>query len=203
MTNPQAEEYLQARLESCKLLGFDPNNLTPHEAIRADVVTVLRLSLDASQGQLLAGGNADPAKVLAIAEALLKAIPEREPKADHDDPNYDWTNDPNDPRYQLKEAWRRDVEAARADERESAAQEIAQLKDENAQLRDHVAQLTANPKMLEAPKPVEGEIIPPGPTAAEREAKRQAINNDRSEFYRQGLRPAGTEAWRPHTWRFE
>src|SRR5262249_5648051 len=43
--------------------------VTPHEAIRADVVTVLRLSLDASQGQLLAGGNADPAKVLAVAEA--------------------------------------------------------------------------------------------------------------------------------------
>ena len=56
------------------------------------------------------------------------------------------------------------------------------------------------------PKPVidgKAEPVPTAPTDAEREAKRLAINNDRSEFYRQGLRPAGTEAWRPHTWRFE
>src|SRR5262245_38359569 len=193
MTSAQAEEYLQARLESCKLLGFDPNNLTPHEAIRADVVTVRRLSHDASQGQLLAGGNADPAKVLAVAEALLKAIPEREPKSEpaHVD-NHDWTNDPNDARYQLKEAWRRDVEAARADERERAAEEIAQLKAMVAERDAEIEDLrTARAKPVEPARPAPL-------TAAQREAKRQAINNDRSAYTQQGLRPAGGEPWRGH-----
>src|SRR5262249_4170929 len=69
-----------------------------------------------------------PAKVLALAETLSRAIPEREPKADREDPNYKWWLDPDDPRTKLKEAWRRDVEAARADERENAAQEIERLK---------------------------------------------------------------------------
>jgi hypothetical protein len=136
MTTPQAEEYLQARLESCKLLGLDPDDLTPQEAIRADVVTVLRLSLDASQGQLLAGGNVDPAKVLALAETLSRAIPERE----DDDPNYEWWNDPDDPRYQLKQRWDRAIEAARVDEREAAAEEIARLEalvaEQSAEIED-------------------------------------------------------------------
>jgi hypothetical protein len=45
-TQPQTEEYLAARRESCKLLGLDPDDLTSHEAIRADITTVLRLWLD-------------------------------------------------------------------------------------------------------------------------------------------------------------
>src|SRR5260370_10273371 len=78
MTAPQqTEESLAARLESCKLLGLNPDDLSPQEAIRADIVTVLRLSLDNSQGQLLAGGNADPTKVLAVAETLSRLIPEQ------------------------------------------------------------------------------------------------------------------------------
>ena len=44
---------------------------------------------------------------------------------------------------------------------------------------------------------IEGKAVPPAPTAAEREAKRQAINNDRSAYTQQGLRPAGGEPWRP------
>jgi hypothetical protein len=54
-----------------------------------------------------------------------------------------------------------------------------------------------------SPPTIDGKAEPPAPSDAEREANRLRINNDRSEFYRQGLRPAGTEAWRPHTWRFE
>jgi hypothetical protein len=206
MTTPQAEEYLQARLESCKLLGLDLDDLTPQEAIRADVVTVLRLSLDASQGQLLAGGNADPAKVLALAEALSKAIPERAPKADREDPNYKWWLDPDDPRTKLKEAWRRDVEAARADERENAAQEIERLKalvaERDAEIEDLRAErarpVDARPAALPA------ESTPPQPvSAAEAERRRLAVNADRSAYTQQGLRPAGSEPWRPFTHLYE
>ena len=42
---------------------------------------------------------------------------------------------------------------------------------------------------------------PPAPTTvspdAEREANRQHVNNDRSAYTQQGLKPAGGEPWRP------
>jgi hypothetical protein len=69
-TQPQTEEYLQARIESCRLLGLNPDDLTAHEAIRA----------------LLAGGTADPVKLLSVVEALTKLAPEREQRSHHPDP---------------------------------------------------------------------------------------------------------------------
>ena len=63
---------------------------------------------------------------------------------------------------------------------------------------------------------VEGEIVAPeqvpadvkpAPTGtvsgAEAERRRLAVNADRSAYQQQGLRPAGGEPWRGHTWRFE
>jgi hypothetical protein len=67
MSAPQAEEYLAARIESCRLLGLNPDDLTAHEAIRADIATVLRLWLDNSQSALLGGGTADAGKLLSVA----------------------------------------------------------------------------------------------------------------------------------------
>jgi hypothetical protein len=83
--NQQSDEYLQARIESCRLLGLNPDDLSAHEAIRADLATVLRLWLDGSQSTLLAGGNADPVKLLSVVEALTKLVPEREHRS-HIDP---------------------------------------------------------------------------------------------------------------------
>jgi hypothetical protein len=85
-TQPQTEEYLAARRESCKLLGLNADDLTPHEMIRADLATVLRLWLDGSQSTLLAGGNADPVKLLSVVEALTKLVPETEHKSRGEDP---------------------------------------------------------------------------------------------------------------------
>src|SRR5437870_13785764 len=79
-TQPQTEEYLAARRESCRLLGLNADDLSPHEAIRADLLTVLRLWLDNSQTALLGGGTADAGKLLSVAEALTKFIPEPEHK---------------------------------------------------------------------------------------------------------------------------
>jgi hypothetical protein len=84
--NQQTDEYLQARIESCKLLGLDPTDLSSLEAIRADIVTTLRTWLDGTQGQLLSGGTADPTKILAVAEALGKLVPEREQRSRGEDP---------------------------------------------------------------------------------------------------------------------
>jgi hypothetical protein len=54
--------------------------------IRADLATVLRLWLDGSQSTLLAGGNADPVKLLSVVEALTKLVPESEHKSRREDP---------------------------------------------------------------------------------------------------------------------
>jgi hypothetical protein len=85
-TQPQTEEYLAARRESCRLLGLNADDLTPHEMIRADLATVLRLWLDGSQSTLLAGGNADPVKLVSVVEALTKLVPETEHKSRGEDP---------------------------------------------------------------------------------------------------------------------
>jgi hypothetical protein len=61
--------------------------------------------------------------------------------------------------------------------------------------------LTPDDHRVMRPKPVidgTAEPVPSAPTAAEREAKRQAISNDRSAYTQQGLRPAGGEPWRGH-----
>jgi hypothetical protein len=47
---------------------LNADDLTPHETIRADLATVLRLWLDGSQSALLAGGNADPVKMRTYLE---------------------------------------------------------------------------------------------------------------------------------------
>ena len=108
----------------------------------------------------------------------------------------------------------------------SAQARIDELEAENARFRGEEPKLLAAPSGIpeserEVITPTESEIIPPGeigdlnmvpprrspptidvkanstaPTAAEREAKRQAIHNDRST--QQGLRPAGGEPWRGH-----
>jgi len=85
-TQPQTEEYLAARRESCRLLGLNADDLSPHEAIRADLATVLRLWLDGSQSTLLAGGSADPVKLLSVVEALTKLVPETEHKSRGESP---------------------------------------------------------------------------------------------------------------------
>jgi hypothetical protein len=85
-TPQQTSEYLEARRESCRLLNLNADDLTAHEAIRADLLTVLRLWLDSSQSTLIAGGSADPTKILAVADVLGRLVPEPEHKTRRVDP---------------------------------------------------------------------------------------------------------------------
>jgi hypothetical protein len=82
----QQNDFLAARAESCRLLGLNPDDLSPHEMIRCDLLTVLRLWLDGSQSALLSGGTADPVKILAVADVLGKLVPEPEHKSRGEDP---------------------------------------------------------------------------------------------------------------------
>src|SRR5260370_16970590 len=85
-TQPQTEEYRAAQRESCRLLGLNADDLMPHEMIRADLATVLRLWLDGSQSALLAGGSADPVKLLSVVEALTNLFPQTDHKTRAEDP---------------------------------------------------------------------------------------------------------------------
>jgi hypothetical protein len=127
MSTPQSEEYLQARIESCKLLGLDPDDLSPHEAIRADLLTVLRLWLDNSQTTLLGGGMADAGKLLAVAEALTKFIPEPEHKSRR--------IDPRETMWKTYQQMRQRGELAQKLAEPSLQARINELQAENAQLR--------------------------------------------------------------------
>jgi hypothetical protein len=82
----QQNDFLAARAESCRLLGLNPDDLSPHEMIRCDLLTVLRLWLDGSQSALLSGGTADPVKILAVAEVLGKLVPEPEHRSRGESP---------------------------------------------------------------------------------------------------------------------
>jgi hypothetical protein len=87
----QQNDFLAARAESCRLLGLNPDDLSPHEMIRCDLLTVLRLWLDGSQSALLSGGTADPTKILAVADVLGKLVPEPEHRSRGEDPReYMW-----------------------------------------------------------------------------------------------------------------
>jgi hypothetical protein len=150
MTTALSEEYLQARAESCKLLGLDPDDLTPFEAIRCDVLTCLRLWLDSGQGQLLAGGNVDPTKLLAVSEALTKFVPaESEHQSRREDPR--------------QHMWRTYLEMRRRGELGDRAAEpslraqIDQLRAENESLR-----AVLGSGSTAAITPPTSDIVPPG-----------------------------------------
>jgi hypothetical protein len=143
-TQPQTEEYLAARRESCRLLGLNADDLMPHEMIRADLATVLRLWLDGSQSALLAGGNADPVKLLSVVEALTKLVPETEHKSRGEDPR--------------EIMWQTYLGMRRRGELADPMSTFEGARAEVERLRARVAELEAGAAM-----PVEG--APPAPAA--------------------------------------
>jgi hypothetical protein len=154
--NQQSEEYLAARIESCKLLGLDPTDLSSLEAIRADIVTTLRTWLDGTQGQLLSGGTADPTKILAVAEALGKLVPEREHRSRGED-------DPREIMWATYLGMRRRGELGKAT---LEAREVDRLKAKIAELEAEIARLTGVsadvPTLVETvPSPAPGGNVVP------------------------------------------
>jgi hypothetical protein len=133
--NQQSDEYLQARIESCKLLGLDPDDLSSLEAIRADIVTTLRTWLDGTQGQLLSGGTADPTKILAVAEALGKLVPEREHRSRGEDPRQHM--------WATYIGMRRRGEISDRAAEPSLREQLAKVQAENAALRVEIEALRA------------------------------------------------------------
>jgi hypothetical protein len=157
MSTPQTEEYLEARRESCRLLGLNADDLTPHEMIRADLLTVLRLWLDGSQSALLSGGTADPVKILAVADVLGRLVPEPEHKSRSEDPR--------------AYMWRTYLEMRRRGEIGNAVVEAKEVDRLRARVDELEAQLGGAPVPAVPPAPLPdakvitpptSDIVPPG-----------------------------------------
>jgi hypothetical protein len=194
-TQPQTEEYLAARIESCRLLGLNPDDLTAHEAIRADLATVLRLWLDSSQSSLLAGGTADPVKLLSVVEALTKLVPEPEQRSHRLDPR--------------QVMWETYLSMRRRGEipPEGLTQaKISALESEVEQLKAEVERLTAGagapatsepddvPELVSSvPVPAGGNVVPlPRPNAPAAPAAPPAYDYDRERGWRDWVNADGS-----------
>jgi hypothetical protein len=81
-----------ARAEAAILLGIDIDHLSAADGLRVDMVSALRLVIDAEQATVLSGGSADLAKLNIAVQSLIallpgKALPEPAPaEGGKDDP---------------------------------------------------------------------------------------------------------------------
>jgi len=127
---------------------------------------------------------------------LMRDAKSAEPEDEEEDPNYDWTKDPDSPKYKLKAYLDRSIEAAREDERYNAAKEIDQLKariaEQASEIEDLRAACAKPVKARHAALPPPAESTPPQAVSGDEAKARMArVNNDRSAYQQQGLRPAG------------
>jgi hypothetical protein len=67
--------YGKARAEILALFGWDADSLSPDQTLRLDCAVVLRLALDAIQGQIVRGESVDVARMLTASEALARLLP--------------------------------------------------------------------------------------------------------------------------------
>jgi hypothetical protein len=68
----------EARREAATLLGVDVEHLSPADGLRVDMVSALRLVIDAEQATVLSGGSADLAKLNIAVQSLIALLPNRE-----------------------------------------------------------------------------------------------------------------------------
>ena len=88
MTEPRSDDLLRSRQEAALLLRLDPQNLSPSDALRCDLIATLRLSIDSAQADALEGRAADLGRLIVATESLVKLLPSDPPKpeASHPDP---------------------------------------------------------------------------------------------------------------------
>jgi hypothetical protein len=80
MTDPRSDDLQRSRHEAALLLRLDPQNLSPSDALRCDLVATLRLSIDAAQSDALEGRAADLGRLIVATESLVKLLPSEPPK---------------------------------------------------------------------------------------------------------------------------
>jgi hypothetical protein len=67
----------QARREAAALLGVDIDHMSPADGLRVDMISALRLVVDAEQASILSGGSADLGKLNVAVQSLIALLPGR------------------------------------------------------------------------------------------------------------------------------
>jgi hypothetical protein len=73
-----ADDRAQARREAAILLGVDIEHMSPADSLRVDMISALRLVIDAEQAAVLSGGQADLGKLNVAVQSLIALLPGRE-----------------------------------------------------------------------------------------------------------------------------
>jgi hypothetical protein len=73
-----ADDRSQARREAAALLNVDVDHLSPADGLRVDMISALRLVIDAEQASVLSGGSADIGKLNVAVSSLIALLPGRE-----------------------------------------------------------------------------------------------------------------------------
>jgi hypothetical protein len=153
MTEPRNDDRSQARREAAALLNVDIDHMSPVDGLRVDMVSALRLVIDAEQASVLSGGSADLGKLNVAVQSLIALLPGRELPAE---------SQHGDPRVKMFEIYMQMRErgelSLKALPEGGADARIAELTHENERLR---ARLAGGP----APAPLDvptSDIVPPG-----------------------------------------
>jgi hypothetical protein len=80
MAERRSDDLQRSRHEAALLLRLDPQNLSPSDALRCDLVATLRLSIDAAQADALEGRAADLGRLIVATESLVKLLPSEPPQ---------------------------------------------------------------------------------------------------------------------------
>jgi hypothetical protein len=129
MTDPRSDDLQRSREEAALLLRLDPQNLSPSDALRCDLIATLRLSIDSAQADALDGRAADLGRLIVATESLVKLLPSEPPKA---------ASSHVDPRQRMWETYSAMRERGEAFER---TQVVPGLQARIAELEAEIAQL--------------------------------------------------------------
>ena len=145
-----ADDRAQARREAAILLGVDIEHLSAADGLRVDMVSSLRLVIDAEQAAILTGNSADLAKLNIAVQSLIALLPGKElPEPASSCP------DPRQIMWENYLGMRRRGEIAGPEySRDAALKRIAELEAKVAAL-----------KAAGAPAPDEPSATPPAPAA--------------------------------------
>ena len=149
MTEPRSDDLQRSRHEAALLLRLDPQNLSPSDALRCDLVATLRLSIDSAQADALEGRAADLGRLIVATESLVKLLPSEPPQP---------ASLGADPRQIMWETYSgmRARAAAVFEGYDGKVAQVAALQGEVEQLKAEIERLKAG-----APAPDESTPMPP------------------------------------------
>jgi hypothetical protein len=160
---PESNDLAKTRREAAELLGLDPARpMCPADSLRVDLVSTLRLVIDAAGETVLEGGTADIGRLVGAVEQLTRLLPKA-------------ATAPVQPR----DRWRSEMLRAYFATRERAAQAgqgLDGLQRENERLRAELERLKAAPTPAEPSPP-----MPAGPNVPE-----PATGENRTSGHRSG-----------------